>query len=434
MAWKAFAMADDDVPPRPRRERPLRAPGRDDADDAAATPPVPPTPPTVTTPPVGPPVIEFGEATDAPERDDHVVVTFDGPTTQRRWTVALRFILAIPHFLWIGLVGIAAFFVALAAWFAALFTGRVPNGMARFLSNFVQYQARVYGYTYLLLSDQYPPFALEDSDYAINVATNPGQLNRAAVFFRFILMVPGYIVSTLVLIGAQIAGVIGWLITLILGRLPTPLWEANAAVLRYQARFQAFIFLLTAEQPKALFGDATASSAPAFDELDLPERPRITRLVLSKAARRILVTFIVLTVVVYGGFITVAAIFGAQASAAYKKLDESHDRLGVAVHAFSEDVQRCAINGGLQCLHDADSSLADAFDTFAVDVEAISFPATIDASPLVGDARDCADALRRMSQAPDQTTYSAAFADYSNAAQEFDQEYSDIAYDARYDN
>jgi hypothetical protein len=390
----------------------------------------------VTTPPVGPPVIEFGAAEDEPERDDHVVVTFDGPTTQRRWTIALRIILAIPHFLWLYLVTIAASAVGVVAWFAALFTGRVPAGMAKFLADVIQYQARVYGYSNLLLSDQYPPFALSDTDYAISVETNPGQLNRAAVFFRFILMVPGEIVSFLTLVGAQIASVVGWLIALILGRLPTPLWEANAAVLRYQVRFQAFAFMLTAEQPKALFGDKTAATTtpPAFDALDLPERPRIVRLVLSKAARRIVVTFIVLTVVIYGSIFIVAAIFAAQASASYKKLDESHDRLGVAVHAFSEDVQRCAINGGLQCLHDADASLADAFENFATDVEAISFPATIDVSPLVGDARDCADALRRMSEAPDQTSYSAAFADYSSAAQEFDQEYSDIAYDARYDN
>ena len=384
---------------------------------------------------MGRPVIEFADAGDEPERDDHVVVAFDGPTSQRRWTVAFRFILAIPHFLWLYLLGIALAAVGVVAWFAALFTGRVPEGMGNFLGDVVQYQTRLQGYMFLL-TDQYPPFALGDSEYAIDVRTNPGRLNRASVFFRLILMVPGEIVSVLVTVGAGVAGVFGWLLAIILGRLPTPLWEANAAVLRYSTRFQSFTYLLTAEQPKALFGDkpAPAAEAPAFGEPDLPQRPRIIRLVLSKAARRVLVTFIVLTVVFQGGFFTVAAIVSAKTAVAYNKLDDAHTRLGIDVHTFASDTQKCAISGGLACLHSADSALADAFDRFGTDVQAINFPASIDASPLVGDARDCATALRHMAEANDQTSYGTAFGEYSRAATTFDKDYNNVAYDAQYQN
>jgi hypothetical protein len=429
-------MADDELPPRPRRERPLRASGRDLPDDFPADEPPaePPPPPSVTTPPVGPPVIEFGTAFEEPERDDHVDVYFDGPTRQRRWTIAFRIILAIPHFVWLALLTFAAEIMVFVAWVAALFTRRVPSGIADFLSRVLQYQIRVYGYAYFLLTDVYPPFALEPTDYAINVETNPGEFSRAAVFFRLVLLVPGYFVSFLTLVGAQIAMTVGWLITLILGRLPTPLWEANAAVLRYQARFFAFAELLTAEQPAKLFGDKPSPSGAdvSLGDPDLPERPRILRLVLSKAARRLVVVFIVLTVVIYGGLFTVAAIFGAKASEAYRKLDDSHERLGIAVTSFGTDTQRCNFGGGLECLHAADSALADAFDQFATEVEAIEFPASIDTSLLVVDARDCADALRHMAQANDQDAYGRGLREYTSAAQRFDDDYADVSFDAEY--
>ncbi|HVT77136.1 MAG TPA: DUF4389 domain-containing protein, partial [Acidimicrobiales bacterium] len=305
-------------------------------------------------------------------------------------------------------------------------------GMANFLSDVVQYQARVYAYSYMLLTDQYPPFALANSDYAVSVATHPGQLNRAAVFFRPILLVPAGIMTFLVGVGMQIAMIVGWIITLILGRLPTPLWEANAAVLRYATRFQAFAFMLTAEQPKALWGDPPAPvvAEASLGEPDLPERPRITRLVLSKAARRVLVTFIVLTIVVYGGLIVVGGVTGVKTARAYRQLDDSHHSLGVAVNQFGADAQQCAISGGLTCLHDANTRLANAFDGFATEVGNISFPAQLDASPLIADAHDCSAALRRMAVASTQTDYGAAAADYQSALNRFNQDYSDFAYNA----
>jgi hypothetical protein len=424
-------MADDDLPPRPRRERPLRA---NREVEPESPPPAPPTPPTATTPPVGPPIVEFRSEDDMSERDDHVIVAFDGPTTQRRWTVALRIFLVIPHFFWLLLVGIAAFFATIAAWFAALFTARVPEGLARFLTNVVQYQARVIGCGGLLLSDQYPPFALE-SDYAINVTTNPGRLNRAAVFFRVFLMVPGQIVSTIVTAGAQAAAVVGWLLTLILGRLPTPLWEANAAVLRYYTRFYAFSLMLTAEQPGGLFGDKTGAAPAALaDEPDLPTTPKISRLVLSKAGRRVVVLFIVLGVNFQAGSFGVAVTNAVKTSQAYRDLDASHDKLGLSAKAFGLEAQQCAISGGLTCLHEADARLADAFDQFASEVADISFPSTLDASTLISDAHDCADALREMSHAETEPAYTAAATRYQDALNRFDQDYGDFAYDVDYNS
>ena len=50
-----------------------------------------------------------------------------GTRPQRRATVIFRIILAIPQFIVLFFLGIAAFFVSMIGWFAALFTGRLPE-------------------------------------------------------------------------------------------------------------------------------------------------------------------------------------------------------------------------------------------------------------------------------------------------------------------
>jgi uncharacterized protein involved in cysteine biosynthesis len=54
------------------------------------------------------------------------------PPLQPRWTILIRLLLAIPQFVVLFFVGIGVFFVAICAWFAAIFTGRVPPAMAAF--------------------------------------------------------------------------------------------------------------------------------------------------------------------------------------------------------------------------------------------------------------------------------------------------------------
>jgi hypothetical protein len=224
-----------------------------------------------------------------------------------------------------------------------------------------------------------------------------------------------------------------------MGRQPTPLFEANAAVLRYQTRFQAFAYMLTAEQPKGLRGDPPGSGPPisaAVDEgapPDLPARPLLTRLVLSGAAKSLIVLFFVAAIVGYGGSVVFTVMNATKTAAAYRDLDSSHDQLRVATDRFNVAAQNCAVSGGIECLHAADENLARAFDNFADDVQRIRFPASIDASQLIADAHGCSSALRRMGAATDPATYGAALRDYQKAATDFDKDYDDVSFSAQYD-
>ena len=204
--------------------------------------------------PMAPPPVPQ-ELPAEPRTGDEVLVAFAGPAKQNRLTVLLRIVLAIPHFIVLWALGIATEVVVVISWFAALFIGRVPTGLADFMAGYLRWSTRVYAYL-LLLTGEYPPFELGDSDYPVHVAVRPGRLNRLAVFFRIILAIPAWLISILLIYGlGTIAIVVIWVIVVIAGEMPETLYQANAAVIRYVTRFYGYVLLLTGTYPKGLFGD-----------------------------------------------------------------------------------------------------------------------------------------------------------------------------------
>jgi hypothetical protein len=100
-----------------------------------------------------------------PSTDDHQSVHLDYvyPDAQRdlnRWLPLVKWLLAIPHYIVLIFLDIAAILVVIVAWFAILFTGRYPRGMFGFVEGVIRWNNRVVGYVLTLVTDQYPPFSL----------------------------------------------------------------------------------------------------------------------------------------------------------------------------------------------------------------------------------------------------------------------------------
>jgi hypothetical protein len=191
-----------------------------------------------------------------------VDVRFGTAQKQRRVTVFFRIILVIPQLIVLGFVGIAAYVVVFLGWFAALFTGRMPESFAKFLLGYIRWTIRVQSYEYLL-TDQYPPFSLDpDPTYPIDVTVTTGRLNRAAVFFRLILVIPAAIVLIVLAYGSFVFGIITWVLTLVRGHMPDALFGASSAVIRYQARFVGYYFMLTSFYPGEVLGDKGPDGRP----------------------------------------------------------------------------------------------------------------------------------------------------------------------------
>jgi hypothetical protein len=91
-----------------------------------------------------------------------VRLDYDYPDAQNlnRWLPLVKWILAIPHYIVLALMSIAAFFVVIFAWFAILFTGRYPRSLFEFVEGVVRWYNRVVAYSITLVTDEYPPFRL----------------------------------------------------------------------------------------------------------------------------------------------------------------------------------------------------------------------------------------------------------------------------------
>jgi hypothetical protein len=77
-----------------------------------------------------------------------------------RWLPLVKWLLAIPHYVVLFFLWIGAVLAAIAAWFAILFTGRYPRGIFDYIEGVIRWHNRVVGYTFILVTDTYPPFRL----------------------------------------------------------------------------------------------------------------------------------------------------------------------------------------------------------------------------------------------------------------------------------
>ena len=397
---------------------------------------------------------------------DPVQVAAAEPARQRRATVAFRLILVVPHMFLLFFLGIAAVVVAFLGWWGALFTGRLPEFAVNYLSGFMRWVLRYHAYLYLL-TDVYPPFTLDDvPEYPVRLAIPERQrLNRAAVFFRFILASPGMIVSTVATEGASsIVLFVAWLIALVNGHLPRPLHQALTALLRYQLRFYCYYWMLTPAYPWGLFGDApgTPPAAPGYapqyggygygDPGYTPGygtpasvygnpggygygygygapggygpgqtvfQPVSWQLVLSKAARQLVILFLVLGVLagILNGASNSFSLSGAlqraedasMANHAIGAVNSSYTTLQTRMNQWRYTVSACDQN--LTCVTKADANAATDFSTFASELNATPMPsgATAAANQVYSDATRVAQDYAQLSQAANVATYQDTF-------------------------
>lgn len=174
----------------------------------------------------------------------------DPPEAQSRLTVFFRLLMVIPHLIVIYFLNIGLGVVTLIAWFAILFTGKYPAGLATFSSGVQQWMARVMGYEYLL-SGVYPPFALGEAAYPVRLSIDAqveGR-NRVTVFFRIFMIIPHAIVLYLLGIAAAVVLLIAWFAALFTGSVPAGMHNFLAGVLRWTTRVTAYAHLLTDQYP-----------------------------------------------------------------------------------------------------------------------------------------------------------------------------------------
>ena len=98
------------------------------------------------------------------DEEQAVHVDLDYPDASRdlnRWLPLVKWILAIPHYIVLAILGIGAILSIVIAWFAIIITGRYPRRLFDYVVGVNRWWLRVGAYMWLLITDRYPPFSLK---------------------------------------------------------------------------------------------------------------------------------------------------------------------------------------------------------------------------------------------------------------------------------
>jgi Domain of unknown function (DUF4389) len=194
-----------------------------------------------------------------------------------RWLWAVKWLLAIPHYVVLGFLWIAFVVLSAAAFFAIVWTGRYPRSIFDFNVGVLRWTWRVQYYAYGALgTDKYPPFSLkEDPGYPAHLAIDyPERLSRGLALIKWwLLAIPHYIIVGLFVGGGAWAamrlgdqhghwaggGLIGILVLIaaitlaITGRYPDSIFGFVLGMNRWVLRVAAYAALMTDEYPPFRF-------------------------------------------------------------------------------------------------------------------------------------------------------------------------------------
>ena len=179
---------------------------------------------------------------------------------RNRLTVGFRLILAIPHAILVGpingyfrtgtagLIGAAAYFLAIVNWFAIVFTGEPISTIQDFTLFYLRWRTRAVAYAALFV-DPYPPFGDAAYPTSIEVAEPSLPRDRVTVAFRLLLIIPHAVVLMFLLLAWCVTTVIAWFAILFTGSYFAAVLPFGLGVMRWALRVEAYMLLLVDEYP-----------------------------------------------------------------------------------------------------------------------------------------------------------------------------------------
>ena len=185
-----------------------------------------------------------------------------------RWLWLVKWLLLIPHLVVLIVLHIARFVVTVIAFFAILFTGRLPACIVRLQRRraALDLARPLHGYG-ALGTDKYPPFTLRSTDYPADLEIDyPERLSRGLVLVKWwLLAIPHYLLIAAIAGGmwhacgrmehSGDAGISLWGVLILIvfvallftGRYPRGMFDLLVGINRWIYRVSAYASLLRDE-------------------------------------------------------------------------------------------------------------------------------------------------------------------------------------------
>lgn len=182
------------------------------------------------------------------DHSEAVDLHLDAPLEVPRWQGLVAWLLAVPHYIVLLVLGIGMFVAAIIGVFAVLFTKQLPPGIHTYIVRVQRYAYRINAYV-TFLAPGYPAFGLagddnDPGDAPIRFSVQRAdELKRWGPLYKWILAIPHFIVLYVLGIAQSICIVIGFFVVLFTGRWPEGLRNFVVGVLRWQARVYAYLLL-----------------------------------------------------------------------------------------------------------------------------------------------------------------------------------------------
>lgn len=219
---------------------------------------VPEYPPAA--PPAAPPVdpAEPAAITQVPPElaGYPVQLNIDHQAEYSRFMPLIKWLLAIPHFIVLMFLGIAAYVVVVISFFAVLITGKYPKGMFDFVVGVTRWGFRVNSYI-LLMRDGYPPFSLQpDPDFGVDfdIAYPADGVNRWRPLVHWLLIIPFAIIASIIFYIAYVAVFFAFFTILFTKKFPKGLFDFVHVALNWNARSTAYSIWMTTKYPPFTWG------------------------------------------------------------------------------------------------------------------------------------------------------------------------------------
>ena len=180
----------------------------------------------------------------------------DHPERITNWKPLVQWLLAFPHYLVLRGLEYLAGAVAVISWFAIVFTGRLPEGLASAQHLYIRYVNRILVYA-AFLREEYPPFVFgttadDDGEYPdVRTAFQPQyeDRNRVTVGFRLILVIPHLVALAFLGLAAVIVVFVWVFVVLFTGRWSPGIRDFVVGVIRWDTRVTAYLLLLVDDYP-----------------------------------------------------------------------------------------------------------------------------------------------------------------------------------------